>query len=428
MPKTDEGKRFTDLAYATKEEVKAVYNRDNVQREWEKVLSYRATFTCDSELRDNDQNAYFLVLSPAILKECYALEENLFKDLVLYLSLSRSAKESFLLKRKTASLLALSHHGLDKIPSQATLERIARNEIENVPTSLFLLGEYSHAFDSPTFLPDEHGLFRLNNALQGERGEEAMLRTSNAESLVNTLRHPLPERIPDGLTSYFLFLEQKDIPLLARAVLSIHFFLSALPFEYMNEETGALFVKNFLFHSGLDAIGLAMDFESVFFARSKRFYERLKETEESLDLTYVLAFVLPFLTKDEEGIRQLLEECRKEAPSKEEDIEKPSAFDSELALPTFQKSEDRKTIDERAKKLREIYPFLKKKEAHFYASHCTIGSFYTIEDFRKEELTVYETARSSMESLARKGFYRKEQQGKKFVYAPIPMKDEPADK
>ena len=42
----------------------------------------------------------------------------------------------------------------------------------------------------------------------------------------------------------------------------------------------------------------------------------------------------------------------------------------------------------------------------------------------KEELTVYETARSSMEDLAKKGFYRKELQGKKFIYAPVPMKAE----
>lgn len=428
MPKTDEGKRFTDLAYATKEEVKAIYNKENVQREWDKVLSYRASFSCDTELRDKDDNAYFLVLSPAILSECYSLEESLFKDVVLYLSLSKKAKESFLLKRKTSSLLALSHHALEKIPSGGTLERIAKNEIENVPTSLFLLGEYAHAFDTPSFLPEESSLFELNNAIQGEKGDVPLLRKGNAESVVNTLCHPLPEKIKNSLTSYFLFLKQKDIPLLARAVLSPYYFLSVLPFEYMNEETGALFIKNFLFHSGLDVIGLCMDFESILFARSKRFYQRLAETQNTLDLTYVLAFVLPFLSKDEEGIHKLLEECQKEAAQEDATTEEPSALDSELALPSFQKGEERKIVEERAKKLLEIYPFLRKKEAHFYAGHCTIGSFYTIEDFRKEELTVYETARSSMESLAKKGFYKKEQQGKRFVYTPIPMKDDSTGK
>ena len=46
-----------------------------------------------------------------------------------------------------------------------------------------------------------------------------------------------------------------------------------------------------------------------------------------------------------------------------------------------------------------------------------------IEQFKKEEKTVYETARTSMEDLANRGFYRKLQIGKKFVYTPIPLKE-----
>ena len=41
----------------------------------------------------------------------------------------------------------------------------------------------------------------------------------------------------------------------------------------------------------------------------------------------------------------------------------------------------------------------------------------------KTEKTVYETARTSMEDLANRGFYRKLQIGKKFVYTPIPLKE-----
>lgn len=431
MPKTDEGKRFTDLAYATKDEVRAVYNKDNVQKEWEKVVSYRSAFTFDTELKDGENNSYFLVLSPSILRECYALEESLFKDLLLFLRLSKTGQESFVLKRKAHALLALSHHSLDRIPSQATLERIAANEIDNVPTSLFLLGEYARAYDRHDFGNTQEDLVRLNNAIQGEKEDASPLyRKETKEDLVNILSHPLPEAIPSRLEGYFLFLEQKDVPLLARAVLSVFFFLSCLPFEYINEETGALFAKSFLFRSGLDQVGFALDFESILFARSERFYQRLKESERTLDLTYVLAFVLPFLSKDEEAIHAALlsEKAEDEKrPAEGVVLEKAPSLDVELALPSFQKGVDRKTVEERAKRLLEVYPFLKKKEAHFYAGHCQIGCFYTIEDFKKEELTVYETARTGMEGLAKKGFYRKEKQGKKFVYAPIPMHDDPSE-
>lgn len=428
MPKTDEGKRFTDLAYATKDDVKAVYNKEDVQKEWDKVLSYRAFFTMDCEMRDNDGNDYFLTLSPAILKECYDLEERLFQDLLLYLSLSKEGQESFALKRKEHALLALSHHSLDRIPTEETLARLAKGEIQNVPTSLFLLGEYARTYDRRDLGMDVDGLIALNNLIQGEKEEASPLyRRADREDVVNILEHPLADRIPQKLSAFFLFLEQKDIPLLAKAVLSLYFFLSVLPFEYVDEETGALFSKNLLYTAGLSEVGFGLDFESVLFARSPRFYGRMKETEKTLDLTYVLAFVMPFLSKDEEGMRSLL---RKE---KEEDAQrkvvktplpKETADPGELALPAFQLDDDKKTIEERTKKLLEVYPFLKKKEAHFYAAHCKIGSFYTIEDFKTSEDTVYETARSSMEDLAKKGFYRKEKQGKKFVYAPIPMKED----
>ena len=36
MPKIEEGKRFTDLAYASKDEVKAIYNKDDISKEWGK--------------------------------------------------------------------------------------------------------------------------------------------------------------------------------------------------------------------------------------------------------------------------------------------------------------------------------------------------------------------------------------------------------
>lgn len=45
----------------------------------------------------------------------------------------------------------------------------------------------------------------------------------------------------------------------------------------------------------------------------------------------------------------------------------------------------------------EIYPYLKKTQAHFYALHCTIGKHYTIAQFKKEEDVAYETARTSMD-------------------------------
>ena len=82
------------------------------------------------------------------------------------------------------------------------------------------------------------------------------------------------------------------------------------------------------------------------------------------------------------------------------------------------------TIDERTLKkmenaLLESDPLINKKQAHFYVRHCALGHFYTIQQFKKAEGCVYETARTSMDNLAKRGYYRRENIKNKFVYTPI---------
>ena len=153
-----------------------------------------------------------------------------------------------------------------------------------------------------------------------------------------------------------------------------------------------------------------------------------------MDLTYFIDATLPFL----EYSCGLFEKQIHEYQEKKEEIltsieiqhqdntsndivvkEEPISF----ALPEFPVSSDQTKVEALTKKLLEVYPQLKKKQAHFYAGHCQIGLHYTIEQFKKAEKTVYETARTSMEDLANRGFYRKEQIGKKFVYTPVPIKE-----
>ncbi|MGI6714383.1 MAG: hypothetical protein ACOX3K_05020 [Bacilli bacterium] len=72
--------------------------------------------------------------------------------------------------------------------------------------------------------------------------------------------------------------------------------------------------------------------------------------------------------------------------------------------------------------LREMDPSLKKGEAYFYARHCTLGKFYTIDQYRKTLNCAYETARTSMEHLVEAGYYRKEKYKNKFIYTPVPRR------
>ena len=69
--------------------------------------------------------------------------------------------------------------------------------------------------------------------------------------------------------------------------------------------------------------------------------------------------------------------------------------------------------------LMEMNPLITHGQAYFYARHCTIGMYYTVNQYQKEIGCAYETARKSMNDLVVLGYYKKEIMGKKFVYVPI---------
>ncbi len=69
--------------------------------------------------------------------------------------------------------------------------------------------------------------------------------------------------------------------------------------------------------------------------------------------------------------------------------------------------------------LLETNPALSRKQAAFLSTHCTMGRYYTIQQFKTSARVAYETARTSMDKLASLGYYEKLQVKNKFVYTPV---------
>ena len=93
-----------------------------------------------------------------------------------------------------------------------------------------------------------------------------------------------------------------------------------------------------------------------------------------------------------------------------EKLELPDDYPEEL---------DEKTAQRLERHLLELDVRLKKGQAAFYARHCTLGMYYTIDQYKKATKCVYETARTSMDKLVEFGYYVKAPAGKKFVYTPV---------
>lgn len=436
MIKTEEGKRFTDEVYATKDEVKAVFNQDNVSSQWQEILSYRHFYDEETDIRDCESNPYKICLTKKLLYVSYSLENRLLNSLLVFNSLNKDLQDSFVLKHKISSLIATSKSNGITVRSDDTFRRLALNEMESIPSSLFALDAYSHTYDNFLLCPaiSLKTIETINKELIGIDDEsEAKYRINPSKDLINTLLEPPVEALPEQLKSLGSFLESKTIPTILKALTIIYFFDVCRPFEFSNEETAALLSKAFLSSSGFKIIGYLLDFESISYSRSQHFFDKLKESEKSLDLTYYLFFVLPYVLQEEDTIERELNElsaknkeliqANKTVPATGNDIPVTEEPKENLALPDFPLGTNANKVNDLTSKLLEVHPQLKRKQANFYVSHCTISLHYTIEQFKEAENTVYETARTSMEDLANRGFYKKEKIGNKFVYTPIPLKE-----
>lgn len=434
--KIEEGRRFTEDTYASKSEVKAAYNSENVDSVWENVLSYRQFFDCETDLSDSSSSHYKVCLTKNILAHAYGLEKKLSQDLFHLLSLPAPYQQEYLSDKEFHSLKNAAKANSVPIAPE-TLRKLQKGEIENFNSKFYILKAYQEAFRYAFALKtiDLASLENINKLVSGSSLEEKVLyRAEERKDILNPLTLVPLESIPKHLEELFSFLKQEEIPSVLRALGILYFFRATEPFEYYNEETSALFAKAFLANSGFEVSGFTLDFESIAYSKGEYTNRKLLETETSLDLTYDLSYFLEYLVLEEANSQKILLEKKNSSPEENvgsTDTSSTSATGNndikveskiEYALPSFPGSQNSPTaLEELAHKLREVYPQLKKKQAHFYAGHCQVGLHYTIEQFKECENTVYETARTSMEDLANRGFYKKMQIGKKFVYTPIPL-------
>ena len=253
------------------------------------------------------------------------------------------------------------------------------------------------------------------------------------------------------------------------------------PFESFNEEIAFLLVRTVVARSGLNGVATYIPFENLLSDLTGSLANAARESQKTRDLTY---YVNESAKKFEEAIQQSIdrmiqvsrdaaekafysdEEEVKPEPvintfvPKEEPLQEPQPQPVEqqyvvnpvpavnpapVATPKPQPEPrprprveiannqpkvdvsqyqdlDEKALKRAAEDLLESDPNLRPSQAHFYVRHCSMGKFYTIQQFKKAEGVVYETARTSMDNLAKRGYYRREQVKNKFVYTPISKK------
>lgn len=144
----------------------------------------------------------------------------------------------------------------------------------------------------------------------------------------------------------------------------------------------------------------------------------IKELEEKIENNDIMLIKEEFKQSDEEDLL-LKSSIINNEPKYVFANKNPITFEQKVSMPILPTGLDEKDVDLIAENLLELYPSLKINQAKFYASHCTIGKYYSIAQYKKETGVAYETARTSMDNLVALGFYKKEQIKNKYVYTPV---------
>ena len=472
--------RFTEDKYATKNEVSRELKISVIDGVWDKILSYRAPFCHYLAIRGTDKNQLRVCLCPTISSNLNTVEAKLLRIVseANKLDSVNSDKQYF---RQSCLVKNLQNIALANlaVSDEQHVRGVLLGSTNDVALANYLsaLRYVESKHEGPL---DVDYLAELYSRVTGNDELTSFYRTkemedSGANVLISRVYKCAPTHLIEPMMdSLFNFVEKSNVSPLCRALISYYYIQFVKPFDKYNNEISTLFAKSVLAHYSLGEFAIYIPFETFLNESEGEMEKIFHDVQTSSDVTYFLTFALRFIGKEfdkmldslaeystkviKDDFYQLDEEEKSDQislfsiepePVKEEPkpepksalepapviketpkvepvkkevevktspiIEKPAG----LAVSYIPEELDEKTAARLERHLLELDVRLSKGQAHFYARHCTLGMYYTIDQYKKATRCVYETARTSMDKLVEFGYYAKTQAGKKFVYTPV---------
>lgn len=449
----DIGVRFTDTKYAKRVDVRNELQTSNIDPFWVKIISYRAKYTKNLSLLTSNKLNYFICVTPSIGKQIEDISKKLNYALNTFNELDDELKSSVLFeaKKNIVKNVALYY-------GETVTEDFASQVVNGVTNNI--QGLIPAKKKAIQYFKVHESLADSNNSINSDYIYNIYLKFMNKTPSQYVYRNEdangnpsdfigvssnIIERMMDNLFRFFL--DTRITPIVKASI--AYFFINFVkPFNGYNEEIALLIFKSVLANNDLEVLPYLISFES-FLNKKEEFMLEFKEVVRGNDMTYALLKSIELanieidkfinlcsnitievmeeehhLKEDEPETKEEAVEESKEAPIEvKKEVNKPKHIEvkknKNISISAIETSLDEKDANKFEKYLLERDPRLSKKEAHFYARHCTLGSYYTIQMFKKKERTVYETARTSMDSLTNLGYYRKEKIKNKHIYTPL---------
>ena len=471
--------RFSEEKYCSKSDVMKELKTSLVDNIWNNVLKYRQQFFVNTNLKGIDSSNILLCVTSTFVNNVVTPQESKLVNIMNEFASIDLDDHSFSNLETNAYIACI--RGIAKangsFVNDERLKSVVRSQIMSIDSDAQLLSRYlkaleyvKHNYIKPIdslFMLTLHGIVSGNGNGYRNRNEANPVN----RVLIDRIYSSAPVSVLGNLLQdLFLFIKDSELSPVVKASIVYYYINLLKPFDQCNNEVAYLMSKAILAHESMGEVACYLPLEMLEFEPGEELAKLYNEVQRYSDVTY---FVINNLKINERYYSQLLdliinfkttqikaEQYVEETPSVEEThevINEPEPIEKEEVLPieeevlpaepkvkeeikpvkpvkpTIKESQptnglavsyippalDEKEMARLEVHLLELDPELRKREAHFYARHCTLGKRYTIQEFKKCNNCVYETARTGMDHLAELGYYQKEPVKNKFVYTPI---------
>lgn len=458
--------RFSDEKYSTRPEVATALGTNLIEPIWNSILLYRKTYRRQINVFDITKVPFTVTYVPKISEKIEDLEKKISEYIVTFGGLQDGSlsKQAFVRETALSELRYIAKANKVNVNDVALNNIIEYKNAESLYDPLFrYFSALTHLEKNPTEKYNARTISSYYAIVSGEERRDDCYRKSEIEAhsqrfLINREYVGAPtQEIPFLMDNLIKYVNESKDSFVVKVAVSIYMINYVKPFEKYNLEMSALLAKLIVANSDVEQAAAYIPLESLIYDEKGTLAEVSREIQRSRDLTYELTRVIDMFSNAldlvSDRIVQLTtnevrnsyaygedkEEFKKEfgfEPSPEIIEEKPVQVEQpkveekktvvhkpiEVMVRPAKEEKDGpsdKVLRRMANDLLEDDPLLKKGQAHFYVRHCSKGKYYTIQQYKKCEGCVYETARTSMDNLARLGYYRREQVKNKFVYTPI---------
>ena len=450
----DLNQRYTIEKYFSKQEVSRALGTNLIEPFWREISEFRRKFAIELPIFDASFIKYYLTYIDSVQGKTAQANDRVSSFVSSISKISNGSISEFTFVRdmlfgELKSIAKINNLDVSDITLSNIIQRIPVEPQYKILERYFesLQALRKDVFDNidDSFLAKYYAILRGEEELTCFYREDDVETVASKSLIDKEYDQGIPSHLIDEVMAALLdYVNNFDISLVTRLSAIFFMFNYVKPFDLYNMELATLLAKRVLASTSIDSSCVFVPLES--FLNDQSFFgEVSREVKRTHDFTYAFlrgaelindSFDVAISKLSEVHITSIDKEViSDEHPIRSEVTPKPSAeikkpaqkvltknqiqrnIESKTAVETIKLSE--KELKAKMYDLLEQDPFLKKNQAYFYVRHCTPGRYYSIQQFVKEIGCVYETGRTSMDNLAKLGYYRREQIKNKFVYTPI---------